>query len=143
MSRLSQLTFSALAFSAALAIFACAQDGADLGSGSDPSTDPDAGDLDSGITATDTASTQPAHDSAPPPVDSALPPPDDSGTGDADPPPPPPPPDGGTGTECDVSNPIGAVYYFYELTKASSPTSCPCSAATDCCYSSVQVCLKR
>jgi len=128
------LTFSALAVFAGLGIFACAQDGADLGAGSDPTTDLDSGSIDSVApppsTTPDTGAQE--RDSAPPPQDSGVPP-EDSAIADATPPPNPdaaPLPNG----DCDVSNIVTAGYYSYQYLHASTqPPPCPCSAGY-CCY---------
>ena len=125
------VAFSALALCGGLGLFACAQDGADLGNGSDPSTEPDA------AATVDSAPTNPQGSGTHPAVDSAVPPPVDSGdpldTGaDTEPPPAPdaaPLPNG----DCDTSNTVSALYYAYQYGKAKNPPACPCNPGY-CCY---------
>jgi hypothetical protein len=66
---------------------------------------------------------------------------------DGPPPPPPQPTDGGNPAVCDLSNPVGLIFYSYEFGKyGSSAPSCafgtPC-ASTDCCFPFPPVCLSR
>jgi hypothetical protein len=140
------VTFSVLAFGAAVGLVACAQDGADLGSGTDPTTDPDAGG-----TVVDSAAPPTTQDSSTPPtVDSAPPPPPqdsgvvDSGATDSAPPPAPdaaPLPNG----DCDTSGLGGFVYPVEAASelKNGTATPCPCSAAQCCYHSIVDICVSR
>ncbi len=137
------LGFSALALCGGLALFACAQDGADLGATGDGTTGgADASVEDSAAPGSDSGGGQPGRDSAPPPP--PPPPPDDSGQPpvdageDAGPPPDAAPLPNG---DCDLSNSAFAFIYGVEYgaaigggkLKLCAPGAGNC-AANECCY---------
>ncbi len=155
MPRPSLLIVSALALTAGLGIFACAQGVADLGTDGTGTIQPDSGDLvDTGGGSTADHTTPPPPPPPPPPQDSgALPeqdsaPPDDAAVQDAG-----PPPDAGTvnNGDCDTSAQFLSFVYGVEYGAAVArgslklclPGAGSC-AATECCYTQLlPACIAR